>query len=504
MAHPDHESILAHLDRSRRHQLWVLVLVFIFAVVGTSFWIAGRRPAQIYSAGPIVGAPSAHTDIRGLADIDIPIQIATAPIKLQLEQQVPLEVVQWGSKDGDWKSLPNIPLRWQWQVHRDTLNTTISGGHIVISTPIRYGLRGCAGPAFPGCAPVTSCGDPGPGDQPWRVVEVSLTSDVVPSPDWRFESTTTSSVVPQNTCVISILGINVADVTSQIVGTVSNALTSKASEVDQEVRTRTNIKSQAQMLWSSLQQPIQLSSNVWLRVHPFRAHVTPFVSNGDIVSATVGLTAYPEVSVGPKPPPDTGALPPLETGPTEANGFHVAVLGDVPYSTATQILNSRLKDSTFTDSALTGGKVNRNLRLRVTNARVYPSQTKLVAALDVDGSIKGTLYFEGTPTYSTITREVVVPDFDYTAQTAQVIPKAMDWILHGRLVQIARAASHFPLGPQVDSAATSLAKALNRQVGPNVEMHGAVYGLRVSGLAVGSDAILATVSLDGEAKVRIF
>jgi hypothetical protein len=140
----------------------------------------------------------------------------------------------------------------------------------------------------------------------------------------------------------------------------------------------------------------------------------------------------------------------------------------------------------------------------VEKVRLYGSGASVVMAISVKGTVKGTIYLTGMPSYDSSTRTLSVQNPEYTVETKQVLVRAADWLLHsGMRDRIAERAT-WPIGDRIDAEKEILSRALNRDLNEHVNISGKIYDLRPVSVGVTANAIRVVLVADGTVEVSVF
>jgi len=59
----------------------------------------------------------------------------------------------------------------------------------------------------------------------------------------------------------------------------------------------------------------------------------------------------------------------------------------------------------------------------------------MIIALDMTGSINGTIYLSGIPNYNSITKEIYFEQMDYVLNTKGILTKTANWLLQGVILK---------------------------------------------------------------------
>jgi hypothetical protein len=337
------------------------------------------------------------------------------------------------------------------------------GAGLHSSTTVKYAMEACRG-RFP----CISCGF----GEARRVADIKLHTKLEWDPGWRLRSTTTLLPVHYaRRCEVTWLGI---DITQRFVAPrVEAQLEEAARIIDRNVPARTNIRPQAQQIWTALQAPIELAPRTWLVLEPLEVALSPITGAETTVTTTLALRATTRIVVGEKPAATSRPLPSLQrTSGGVTPSIRVPFDLELPYEEASRIATRDYAGRTYRVSG-------RDLTL--SSIRVMPSTSGRVlveAAIDYRGgrlrSYRGLAYLEGTPRFDPATQSVTVPDLDYSLDPARrgLFRRVTERLAHESIRARLRASARFDLAPRIEEAKSEITRALTRDLAPDVTMRG--------------------------------
>jgi len=239
---------------------------------------------------------------------------------------------------------------------------------------------------------------------------------------------------------------------------------------------------------------------MWLMLHPKTVMAAnPNLAN-DVVTLSAGITARPEVIISPNAPgASTSPFPPLQPGPT-SNAFHVALVASVSWNDATTLLSKLYLGKEY--------KAGPFKKINIDSINVLGNGNTMVVEVKVSGSVGGSLFLQGTPTYvrsraGSVVEDIEVPDLDFTADTRNVILKSADWVLHSTLRNDLRAKAIFPLGTRLTDLQANLQNAINRQLGPTVKLSGKIDNVTLRGVYLANDALTVQAVANGTTQISV-
>jgi hypothetical protein len=244
-----------------------------------------------------------------------------------------------------------------------------------------------------------------------------------------------------------------------------------ASAIDAKLRERTASKERARTVWQNLQEPTELTPNLWLTLNPTSVQIGPIgLEREHLIQTAVHMLLSPTVRLGPQPAPDHRLLPPLELIPHAGERFHLALPIFAEYPTINRLLAQQLVGNEIPSPV--GDPV------KILSARLYGSGASLIVELGLSGGINGTVYAMGKPVLDTSTNILRFEEFNYTLETKNMLFKAANWMLRDNILAQLEPHTRIDLSEHVGILRRQLSRALTRQVTPDTWLEGSVTNLQ--------------------------
>ena len=444
-----------------------------------------RTARVLFPLAVIVARAAGAQTVAEVSTITIPIRTNLAPISSQIEARVEKRF------DGKVRER-GIDVRYE--AARDPIRLQMIGAGLHSSTTVKYAMEACRG-RFP----CISCGF----GEARRVAEVKLHTKLDWDPGWRLRSTTTLLPVhyPRR-CEVTWLDI---DITRRFVAPrVEAQLEEAARIIDRNVPALTNIRPQAQQIWTALQTPIELAPRTWLVLEPSEAGLSPITGSNAIVTTTLALRATTRVVVGEKPVVAERPLPPLKRARMNGSpSMRVPFDLELSYDEASRLATRDYAGRTY--------KVD-GRDLTFSSIRLLPAPSGRVlmeATIDYRGgrlrSYRGLVFLEGTPRFDPATQSIVVPDLDYSLDPARrgLFRRITERLAHDSIRARLRESARFALAPQIAEVRAEITRALTRELAPGVLLRGRADAIEPQAVMALPDGIAVHVVATGVAEVVI-
>lgn len=442
--------------------------------------------------------PGAALPALAPSEINVPLNADIRQTLAAMEQRVP-PVTDTG---GEFRMLSVAPVGIRYRVQRGPFRFESRGGSLHAETVLSFSAEACVGapaglpiPFLQGaCQPVASCGV----QEAPRQVVVRTDTRLRLDPSWHLIAETQPEAPEfRDRCELTAFHI---DVTDFIAGTVSEQVRAATAQMDASIAEHGDLRPRAEGFWTSLQQSIDLGEGFWMNLHPTAVHAGALSLDPTTAHTTVGITARPQVTSGPRPQDEIRPLPPLE--PTDANatgGFQMTFDATVGFDEATHLVAQEFRGRTLDVHGY---------QCLVREIAIARTGTALLFTLDVrfqSGPFAGQdarVYMAGLPAWDATRRALVVQSLDYTLETQNALLQAGEWLMRGGLRESLTERAVFPLGDRLDRLRQHAETALTRPLAPGTDLRGRLSAVRPQGAFVTDQGIVLRVVADGTAEVH--
>lgn len=253
-------------------------------------------------------------------------------------------------------------------------------------------------------------------------IALKFKTAVTINPDWSITTKTEAEGYEWlNAPAVKIAGMDmsvkfIADILMQ------GSVKSIGPKVDKSLKEYLDFKPYAQKAWAIMDEPFNLNEqyNVWLQVCPQSLMTSQLNGNKGVIGLNTAVTASIEMSMGNKPETrQSRNLPSLQLGKAISPEASINAFINVSFDEINKQAATFLVGKTFEQ-----GK----RKVKVERVNIYGSNGKLVAETQLSGSLKGTLYFTGVPSYNPSDSTVVINEFDYDISTKNFLVKSASWL----------------------------------------------------------------------------
>lgn len=244
--------------------------------------------------------------------------------------------------------------------------------------------------------------------------------------------------------------------------------------------------------------PMEMSPEyqTWLRIVPLELYTTDAQFKGDEINFRMGLKCNMETLIGQKPATkfdrDKVVLKPVSKMPDQINANVVAVS---TYEDASRIIKQNFAGQTFESGSR---------KVTVQNVSLWQKQGRMIIALDLAGSINGTVYLSGFPQYNEQTKEIYFDKLDYALETKSALMRTANWLAEGYILRKIQESCRYSIKPNLDEGKVNMQKYLkNYSPMPGVFVNGNLNDIQFKKIQLTNKAIVAFITVSGDVSVKV-
>lgn len=234
----------------------------------------------------------------------------------------------------------------------------------------------------------------------------------------------------------------------------------------------------------------------WLRIVPVELYVTDALLKNGSIKMDMGLKCYIETLIGQKPESkfdkDKIVLKPVAKMPDKITANIVAVS---TYKDATRIMLKNFQGQEFG---------NGKKKVTVKNLDLWHKDGKMVIALDLLGSINGTIYLTGYPQYNETTKEIYFDRLNYVLDTKDRLVKSASWLLSAVVLLKIQESCRYSIQPNLEEGKQQILNyTKNYSPMPGVFINGDIDDIKFEKIQLTNKAIVAFLTINGKLNVAI-
>ncbi|MTH16170.1 DUF4403 family protein [Flavobacterium sp. LC2016-01] len=326
---------------------------------------------------------------------------------------------------------------------------------------------------------------------------ITLSSDVALT-NWKLNTKTEFKSLNWNESpTMTVFGKNMP-ITYLINPAISIFKSQIEKTIDEAIETSMDFKPNVLSALEKLCTPFQMSDTYesWLRIVPIEVYSTNVKLKNDSFLLDMGMKCNMETIVGKKPESKFNAnktvLKPVAKIPNQISANIAAIS---TYADASKIMTQNFANQEFGS----GSK-----KVTVKNVAIWHKDGKMVIALDVLGSINGTLYLNGFPQYNPQTKEIYFDKLDYVLDTKSRLMRTASWLGQGYILRKMEENCRYSIQPNLEEGKKSMASYLkNYSPMPGVFVNGKMEDIQFDKIQLTNQAIIAFIKINGTVNVSV-
>jgi hypothetical protein len=316
--------------------------------------------------------------------------------------------------------------------------------------------------------------------------------------NWKMNTATTLKSLDWNESpTMTVMGKQVA-ITYLINPTVKLFKSKIEKNIDEAIAKSMDFKPNVLDAMEKITTPVEMSEayQTWLRIVPIESYTTDAELKKDNISLQMGMKCTMETLVGQKPASKFDRnkiiLKPVSKIPDRITANIVAVS---TYDDASKIMSKNFAGQEFAS----GGR-----KITVQNVAIWHKDGKMVIALDLLGSINGTIYLSGFPQYNAETKEIFFDKLDYALDTKSTLLRTANWMAQGLILKKIQQSCRYSIKPNLDEGKQNMLKYLkNYSPMPGVFINGSMDDIQFEKIQLTNKAIVAFVKVEGDLNVTV-
>jgi hypothetical protein len=143
-------------------------------------------------------------------------------------------------------------------------------------------------------------------------------------------------------------------------------------------------------------------------------------------------------------------------------------------------------------------------KVKVQNVAIWHKDGKMVIALDLLGSVNGTIYLAGFPEYNDLTKEIFFDKLDYALDTKNKLMRTANWLAQGLILRKIQESCRYSIKPNLEEGKQSMMSYLkNYSPMPGVFVNGKMEDIQFQKIQLTNQAIIAFIKVNGTVNVSV-
>ena len=326
---------------------------------------------------------------------------------------------------------------------------------------------------------------------------LTVTSDVKLS-NWKLETNSNINDIQwTESPSINIAGKNIP-ITYIINPAISIFKTKISTKIDEAIQKTCDFKPQVLNVLEKMSAPFLMSEQyqTWFKLIPLEVNVTDAILSDSKIKMNLGLKCNMQTIVGMKPKSSFDKLAIQFKAVDKINEkFTANVAAISTYESASKVISNNFKGKAFGSGSKT---------IVIQKVDLWQKEGKIIIALDMTGSINGTIYLSGIPNYNAVTKEIYFDQMDYVLNTKGLITKTASWLLQGVILKKIEENCRYSIKQNLEEGKKSMLPYLNNYSPmKGVFVNGMTGDFEFEKIDISNKAIIAFITTTGKMSVKI-
>ncbi|WP_367772145.1 DUF4403 family protein [Flavobacterium sp. WC2421] len=234
----------------------------------------------------------------------------------------------------------------------------------------------------------------------------------------------------------------------------------------------------------------------WLRIVPVEIYTTAAKLKDDTFLLQMGMKCNMETLIGLEPESKFDAnkitLKPVLKIPNQITANIVAVS---TYQDASKIIRKNFIGQDFGS----GSK-----KVKIQDVSIWHKNGKMVIALELIGSVNGTIYLAGFPQYDDKTKEIYFDKLDYVLDTKNKLMRTANWLAQGIVLRKIQENCRYSIQPNLEEGKRTMTTYLkNYSPMSGVFVNGKMDDIQFQKIELTKNAIIAFIKVNGEINISV-
>lgn len=316
--------------------------------------------------------------------------------------------------------------------------------------------------------------------------------------NWQLKTTTNfKSIVWKESPSVQVFGKAVP--ITYIINPAIQVFKSKIEKtIDESIQKAMDFKPNVLEALDKIATPSEISPEFesWLRVVPTELYATDAQLKGQSIVMQMGLKCTIETLIGQKPTKifdkNKIVLKPVAKMP---DNFTANIVAVSTYKDASAIITKNFEGQEFASGSR---------KIKVMNVALWQKSGKIVIALDLSGSLTGTIYLTGLPKYNEAKKEIYFDDLDYAIDTKSSLIRTASWLASGTILKKMEESCRYSLQTNLEEGKKTMATYLsNFSPMPGVFVNGKMGDITFNEVQLTNKAILAFLTVNGKVAIKV-
>lgn len=316
--------------------------------------------------------------------------------------------------------------------------------------------------------------------------------------NWKLTTNSTLEKLEWNESPSIIIAGKMIPITYLINPTISIFKKDICTEIDKAIDATCDFKPHVLDALEVLSKPFLANDSyeTWFKIEPIELYDTEAQLKNNKITMQMGLKCTMQTMVGQEPKnnfkKENIILKPVASMPDKINASVAAVS---TFESASDVITKNFKGETFTS-----GKRS----VTVQKVELWQKENKLIFALDLTGSVNGTIYLAGYPNYNSISKEIYFDDLEYVLNTKNILLKSANWLAQGTILNKIKENCRYSIQDNLDEAKQNLLPYLNNySPTKGITVNGSLNDFEFEKIELINNAVIAFITTSGKMRITI-
>lgn len=271
-----------------------------------------------------------------------------------------------------------------------------------------------------------------------------------------------------------------------------------AKMIDDAINKNCDFKPQVMQVLETLSTPFMANETyeTWFKLVPNEMYSTNAVLSNSKITMNLGLKCQMQTLIGQKPKSGFDKTKIVSKAVAKIpSDFNASVAAVSTYESASRIMTKNFMGQEF-------GSGKR--KIIVQKVALWYKDGKMIIALDMLGSVNGTIYLAGIPKYNSETKEIYFEEMDYVLNTKGILTRTANWLLQGVILNKIKENCKYSIQPNLEEGKKNMLPFLtNYSPMKGVFVNGKLNDFVFEKMELTENGIVAFITSTGSMKITI-
>lgn len=271
-----------------------------------------------------------------------------------------------------------------------------------------------------------------------------------------------------------------------------------AKMIDEAINKSCDFKTQVMQVLQILSVPFMANETyeTWFKLVPNEIYSSNAVLSNSKITMNLGLKCQMQTLIGQKPKSGFDKSKIVSKAVAKIpSDFNASVAAFSTYESASRIMTKNFAGQEF-------GSGKRKITVQKVN--LWYKDGKMIIALDVLGSVNGTIYLAGIPKYNSETKEIYFEEMNYVLNTKGLLTKTANWLLQGVILNKIKESCKYSIQPNLEEGKKNMLPYLtNYSPMKGVFVNGKLNDFVFEKIELSENGIVAFITATGAMKITI-